>query len=182
MRQGRQDARSGRGCLGPRPAQPARARRGYCLVLAPIVRFRRRWRRQRAASRRLRALTGSQASGDAYVAAALEALVICRVSLTASWPLLGRANHARNARAGPRPPEVAQRGAQPPKPVGPDHPSRCSVCLKRRDEVKAMFTNPRPHNQFFVCNECIAEMHQACNEIIARNEIRLADSIDREAP
>jgi ClpX C4-type zinc finger len=78
--------------------------------------------------------------------------------------------------------EVAQRGAQPPKPVGPDHPSRCSVCLKRRDEVKAMFTNPRPHNQFFVCNECIAEMHQACNEIIARNEIRLADSIDREAP
>jgi hypothetical protein len=78
--------------------------------------------------------------------------------------------------------EVAQRGAQPPKPVGPDHASRCSVCLKRRDEVKAMFTNPRPHNQFFVCNECIAEMHQACNEIIARNEIRLADSIDREAP
>ena len=78
--------------------------------------------------------------------------------------------------------EVAQRGAQPPTPVGPDHPSRCSVCLKRRDEVKAMFTNPRPHNQFFVCNECIAEMHQACNEIIARNEIRLADSIDREAP
>jgi hypothetical protein len=78
--------------------------------------------------------------------------------------------------------EVAQRGAQPPKPVGPDHPSRCSVCLKRRDAVKAMFTNPRSHNQFFVCNECIDEMHQACNEIIAKNEIRLADSIDREVP
>jgi hypothetical protein len=76
--------------------------------------------------------------------------------------------------------EVAQRGAQPPKPVGPDHPSRCSVCLKRRSE--GYVHEPRPHNQFFVCNECIAEMHQACNEIIARNEIRLAGSIDREVP
>jgi len=34
--------------------------------------------------------------------------------------------------------------------------------------VKAMFTNPRPHDQFFVCNECIGEMHQRCNEIIAQ--------------
>jgi hypothetical protein len=65
--------------------------------------------------------------------------------------------------------EFAQRAVQP-RPVGPDHPSRCSVCLKRRDEVKAMFTNPRPHNQFFVCNECISEMHQRCNEIIARGD------------
>jgi hypothetical protein len=63
--------------------------------------------------------------------------------------------------------EFAQRAVQP-RPVGPDHPSRCSVCLKRRDEVKAMFTNPRPHNQFFVCNECISEMHHRCNEIIVR--------------
>ena len=60
--------------------------------------------------------------------------------------------------------ELAQRAVQP-RPVGPDHPSRCSVCLKRRDEVKAMFTNPRPHNQFFVCNECIAEMHQPCTDM-----------------
>jgi ClpX C4-type zinc finger len=63
--------------------------------------------------------------------------------------------------------ELARRAVQL-KPVGPDLPSRCSVCLKRRDEVKAMFTNPRPHNQFFVCNECISEMHHRCNEIIAR--------------
>jgi hypothetical protein len=62
--------------------------------------------------------------------------------------------------------ELARRAGQP-TPVGPDHPSRCSVCLKRRDEVKAMFTNPRPRNQFLVCNECISEMHQRCNEIIA---------------
>jgi hypothetical protein len=63
--------------------------------------------------------------------------------------------------------ELARRAVQL-KPVGPDLPSRCSVCLKRRDEVKAMFTNPRPHNQFFVCNECISEMHHRCNEIIVR--------------
>ena len=62
---------------------------------------------------------------------------------------------------------VIHRGAEP-RPVGPDHPSRCSVCRKRRDQVKAMFTNPRPHDQFFVCNECISEMHRRCNEIIAQ--------------
>ena len=55
-----------------------------------------------------------------------------------------------------------------PRAVGPGLPSLCSVCRKRRDEVKAMFTNPRPHNQFFVCNECISEMHQRCNETIAK--------------
>ena len=62
---------------------------------------------------------------------------------------------------------VTHRGAEP-RSVGPDHPSRCSVCRKRRDQVKAMFTNPRPHDQFFVCIECISEMHQRCNEIIAQ--------------
>jgi hypothetical protein len=41
---------------------------------------------------------------------------------------------------------VTHRGAEP-RSVGPDHPSRCSVCRKRRDQVKAMFTNPRPHDQ-----------------------------------
>ena len=50
---------------------------------------------------------------------------------------------------------VIHRGAEP-RPVGPDHPSRCSVW------------NPRPHDQFFVCNECISEMHQRCNEIVAQ--------------
>ena len=61
-----------------------------------------------------------------------------------------------------------------PRAVGPDLPSRCPVCRKQRDEVKAMFTNPRPHNQFFVCNECIDEMHRACNDFIARNASPIA--------
>ena len=55
-----------------------------------------------------------------------------------------------------------------PRAVGPDNPSRCSVCLKQRSAVKAMFTNPRRYHQFYVCNECISEMHQRCNEIIAK--------------
>ena len=68
---------------------------------------------------------------------------------------------------------VTHRGTEP-RPVGPDHPARCSVCRKRRDQVKAMFTNPRPHDQFFVCNECIDEMHRACNDFIARNASPIA--------
>jgi hypothetical protein len=52
--------------------------------------------------------------------------------------------------------------------VGPDHPSRCSVCLKQRNAVKAMFTSPRRHHQFSICNECIDEMYQASNEFIAK--------------
>src|SRR6516165_12818884 len=55
-----------------------------------------------------------------------------------------------------------------PRAVGPDNPSRCSVCLKQRNAVKAMFTNPRRYHQFYVCNECISEMHQRCNETIAK--------------
>ena len=62
--------------------------------------------------------------------------------------------------------ELAHRAQ--PRAVGPDHPNRCSVCLKQRNAVKAMFTNPRRHHQFYVCNECISEMHQRCNEIIAK--------------
>jgi hypothetical protein len=52
--------------------------------------------------------------------------------------------------------------------VGSDHPSRCSVCLKQRNAVKAMFTSPRRHHQFSICNECIDEMYQASNEFIAK--------------
>ena len=55
-----------------------------------------------------------------------------------------------------------------PRAVGPDNPSRCSVCLKQRNAVKAMFTNPRRHHQFYVCNECIDEMYRASNEFIAK--------------
>ena len=55
---------------------------------------------------------------------------------------------------------VTHRGTEP-RPVGPDHPARCSVC-------------PRPHDQFFVCNECIDEMHRACNDFIARNASPIA--------
>jgi hypothetical protein len=55
-----------------------------------------------------------------------------------------------------------------PRAVGPDHPGRCSVCLKQRNAVKAMFTNPRRHHQFSLCNECIDEMHRASDEFIAK--------------
>jgi hypothetical protein len=62
--------------------------------------------------------------------------------------------------------ELAHRAQ--PKAVGPDHPNRCSVCLKQRNAVKAMFTSPRRHHQFSLCNECIDEMHRASNEFIAK--------------
>ena len=55
-----------------------------------------------------------------------------------------------------------------PRAVGPDHPNRCSVCLKQRNAVKAMFTSPRRHHQFSLCNECIDEMYRASNEFIAK--------------
>ena len=64
-----------------------------------------------------------------------------------------------------------------PRAVGPDLPSRCSVCRKQRDEVKAMFTNPRRYHQFIVCNECISEMHQRCNEIIAKGSPSMQPSL-----
>ena len=64
-----------------------------------------------------------------------------------------------------------------PRAVGPDNPSRCSVCLKQRSAVKAMFTNPRRYHQFFVCNECISEMHQRCNEIIAKGSPSVQPSL-----
>jgi hypothetical protein len=55
-----------------------------------------------------------------------------------------------------------------PRAVGPDHPNRCSVCLKQRNAVKAMFTSPRRHHQFSLCNECIDEMYRVSNEFIAK--------------
>src|SRR6516165_9082985 len=63
-----------------------------------------------------------------------------------------------------------------PRAVGPDNPSRCSVCLKQRNAVKAMFTNPRRHHQFYVCNECIDEMYRASNEFIARGSLSMQPS------
>src|SRR4029077_16040565 len=61
-----------------------------------------------------------------------------------------------------------------PRAVGPDHPSRCSVCLKQRNAVKAMFTSPRRHHQFSLCNDCIDEMHRASHEFIAKQRAPLA--------
>jgi hypothetical protein len=55
-----------------------------------------------------------------------------------------------------------------PRAVGPDHPNRCSVCLKQRNAVMAMFTSPRRHHQFSLCNECIDEMYRVSNEFIAK--------------
>jgi hypothetical protein len=62
--------------------------------------------------------------------------------------------------------ELAHRAQ--PRAVGPDHPNRCSVCLKQRNAVKAMFASPRRHHQFSLCNECIDEMYQVSNEFIAK--------------
>ena len=64
-----------------------------------------------------------------------------------------------------------------PRAVGPDNPSRCSVCLKQRNAVKAMFTNPRRHHQFVVCNECIDEMYRASNEFIAKGSPSMQPSL-----
>jgi cellobiose-specific phosphotransferase system component IIA len=64
-----------------------------------------------------------------------------------------------------------------PRAVGPDHPSRCSVCLKQRNAVKAMFTSPRRHHQFSLCNECIDEMHRASNEFIAKESPSMQPSL-----
>jgi hypothetical protein len=64
-----------------------------------------------------------------------------------------------------------------PRAVGPDHPNRCSVCLKQRNAVKAMFTSPRRHHQFSLCNECIDEMYRASNEFIAKGSPSMQPSL-----
>jgi ClpX C4-type zinc finger len=65
-----------------------------------------------------------------------------------------------------------------PRAVGPDHPNRCSVCLKQRNAVKAMFTSPRRHHQFSLCNECIDEMYRTSNEFIAKQQTPLAEALN----
>jgi hypothetical protein len=64
-----------------------------------------------------------------------------------------------------------------PRAVGPDHPNRCSVCLKQRNAVKAMFTSPRRHHQFSLCNECIDEMYRVSNEFIAKGSPSMQPSL-----
>ena len=71
--------------------------------------------------------------------------------------------------------ELAHRAQ--PRAVGPDHPNRCSVCLKQRNAVKAMFTSPRRHHQFSLCNECIDEMYRASNEFIAKGSPSMQPSL-----
>ena len=65
--------------------------------------------------------------------------------------------------------ELAAGGAKL-RPVGLDHPGGCSVCLRRRDQVKAMFTNTRRYYPFCICNECADEVDRACKEFIAEQE------------
>jgi hypothetical protein len=65
-----------------------------------------------------------------------------------------------------------------PRAVGPDHPNRCSVCLKQRNAVKAMFTSPRRHHQFSLCNECIDEMYRVSNEFIAKQQTPLVEALN----
>jgi hypothetical protein len=64
-----------------------------------------------------------------------------------------------------------------PRAVGPDHPNRCSVCLKQRNAVKAMFTSPRRHHQFSLCNECIDEMYRVSTEFIAKGSHSMQPSL-----
>jgi hypothetical protein len=71
--------------------------------------------------------------------------------------------------------ELAHRAQ--PRAVGPDHPNRCSVCLKQRNAVKAMFTSPRRHHQFSLCNECIDEMYRVSNEFIAKGSPAIQPSL-----
>jgi ClpX C4-type zinc finger len=55
-----------------------------------------------------------------------------------------------------------------PRAAGPDDPGRCFYCLKRQDEVKVMLKAARPRFTVFTCNECVDEMRQESDEIIAR--------------
>ena len=55
-----------------------------------------------------------------------------------------------------------------PRAAGPDDPGRCFYCLKRQDEVKVMLKAVRPRFTVFTCNECVDEMRQESDEIIAR--------------
>jgi hypothetical protein len=57
-----------------------------------------------------------------------------------------------------------------PRVVGPDNPSRCFVCLRRRPEVKVMLDLSRRRQEVFLCDECIDEMSRMSNERAARLE------------
>ena len=51
--------------------------------------------------------------------------------------------------------ELALQSVQP-RVVGPDNPSRCFVCLRRRPKV--MLDLSRRRQEVFLCDECIDEM------------------------
>jgi hypothetical protein len=65
--------------------------------------------------------------------------------------------------------ELALQSVQP-RVVGPDNPSRCFVCLRRRPEVKVMLDLSRRRQEVFLCDECIDEMSRMSNERAARLE------------
>jgi hypothetical protein len=52
-----------------------------------------------------------------------------------------------------------------------------SLNLGQRNAVKAMFTSPRRHHQFSLCNECIDEMHRTSNEFIAKGSPSMQPSL-----
>jgi hypothetical protein len=68
--------------------------------------------------------------------------------------------------------DLAQ-GAELLRAAGHGNPGRCFLCLKPRDQVKAMFVASRRYSQLFLCNGCIDEMHQHSNESIARQNAAL---------
>jgi hypothetical protein len=55
-----------------------------------------------------------------------------------------------------------------PKPVGPDNPSRCFVCLRPRSDVEVMLDLSRRRQEVFLCGECIAQMSRTSNERVVR--------------
>jgi hypothetical protein len=58
--------------------------------------------------------------------------------------------------------------ARQPRAVGPDNPSRCFVCLRRRPEVKVMLDLSRRRQEVFLFDGCIDRLSRMSNERIAR--------------
>lgn len=73
--------------------------------------------------------------------------------------------------------ELALRDA-PPTVVGPDNPSRCSICRRRRDEVPVMLTAELRRFQLFLCNVCIEDLHRLSNKRLAgmRGDTQITNS------
>jgi hypothetical protein len=66
--------------------------------------------------------------------------------------------------------ELAHRGIRP-REAGHDYPNACFICHKRPPEAKGMVTASRRHFQLFLCGDCIYEMRQLSDKIIAGHRV-----------